>query len=112
MIEWTISVGNLISLGGFAVGIIYLIADMRAGQAAMRAEMKMMETRLTGVEFVMNKITDVLVQGARTDVRLTAIETQNKDILERIGRVMEGERRLGREIAVLEGRRAPSKDED
>jgi aspartyl aminopeptidase len=67
MIDWTISVGNILTGMGFVLGAGGIVW-------ALRADVKVMSSRLDSIETQVLKIVDVLVHIGRQDERLNSHE--------------------------------------
>ena len=63
LIDWSINVGNILTIAGFIFGGMVLFA-------AMRTDIKGMTIRLTAVEVIVGKLSDMLVAMATATTRL------------------------------------------
>lgn len=66
-VDWTISVGNLLTLGGFVFGGVGFVV-------AVRRDVAVLSTKLKPLEAAVLKLTDILERLARHDERLKAVE--------------------------------------
>lgn len=80
MIDWTVSVGNILTMVGFFGGGLLFVLTMRA-------DIKLISQRLTEVEKDLSQITNVIVEIARQSERLTAQDRRMNDISNRLFRV-------------------------
>jgi tetrahydromethanopterin S-methyltransferase subunit G len=74
MIDWTISVGNVVAAVGFVAGASGIVW-------ALRADVKVMSSRLDSIENQVLKIVDVLVHIGRQDEQIKSV-THRVDKLE------------------------------
>lgn len=75
IIDWTVDFGSIITLVGVVGGGVFLFA-------MMRSDMKSLSGRLTAVENVVGKLSDILVAQASQTARLDS-HTQRIDRMER-----------------------------
>lgn len=66
-IDWTISVGNILTAIGLAFGAAGIVW-------ALRADVRVLSTRIGSIEAQMLKIADVLIHIGRQDERLNSHE--------------------------------------
>lgn len=66
-VDWTISIGNLLTMGAFAAGGIGFVI-------AVRRDVAILSARLTPIESAVLKLTDILERIGRQDERLKAVE--------------------------------------
>lgn len=66
-IDWTISIGNILTAIGLAAGAVGIIW-------ALRADVQVLATRIGSIEAQMLKIADVLIHIGRQDERLNSHE--------------------------------------
>ena len=67
MIDWTISIGNLLTLGAFAAsGVGFVVA--------VRRDVAVLSNRLFPIESAVNRLADILEKLGRQDERLKAVE--------------------------------------
>lgn len=66
-IDWTISVGNILTGVGLAAGAVGIIW-------ALRADVQVLATRIGSIEAQMLRIADVLIHIGRQDERLNSHE--------------------------------------
>lgn len=67
MIDWTVNLGHILTVGGFAgigIGVIY----------AVRQDVAVLSTRLNPLEAAVVKLTDILERIGRHDERLKSVE--------------------------------------
>lgn len=76
-IDWSISVGNLLTVLGFLSGGFWFITTMKT-------EIVRMEDRLARLELIARGMTDALVELARHGERFAAIELRLNESIERI----------------------------
>lgn len=67
MFDWTISLGNVLTIGFSIASIIAIIA-------AMRIQLRYLEARMELMEREIKKLVEILVQQGRQDERLTAVD--------------------------------------
>lgn len=65
--DWTITLGNLLTVAGFLGGGIFFMI-------AIRRDVDILSTRLAPLEKAVLKLTDILVQLGRQSERLNALE--------------------------------------
>lgn len=67
IIDWTISVGNILTLAAFvAAGIAIIVA--------VRRDVAVLSTRMIPLESAITRLSDILEKIARQDERLKAVE--------------------------------------
>ena len=66
-VDWTISIGNILTAIGLAVGAAGIVW-------ALRADVQVLSTRIGSIEAQMLKIADVLIHIGRQDERLNSHE--------------------------------------
>ena len=66
-VDWTISIGNILTMGGFVLGGVGFVV-------AVRRDVAILATRLTPIESAVLKLTDILEKIGRQDERLKAVE--------------------------------------
>lgn len=71
MFDWTISLGNVLTLGGFAFGGVAFVY-------AVRQDVAVLAERLKPLEAAVVQLTNILVTQARNEVRLDAVERDMK----------------------------------
>lgn len=74
--DQTISLGQLIEIGGFIIGAVSVIYSMRG-------RMDLLFQRMESLESDVGKIADVLVVLGRQDERLNAMDTRLNEITRR-----------------------------
>jgi hypothetical protein len=67
MIDWSVSVGNILTLAGFAFGGISFVV-------AVRRDVSVLAARLGPIESAVVKMTEILERLGRQDERLKAVE--------------------------------------
>ncbi len=68
-VDWTISVGNIITVAGFlGGGILFMIA--------VRRDVDQIAVRLEPLENAISKLTDILIEMARQSERMNAFERE------------------------------------
>ena len=67
MVDWSISVGNLLTMAAFAAGGISFVV-------AVRRDVSVLSTRLTPIELSVSRMIDILEKLGRQDERLKALE--------------------------------------
>ena len=76
MIDWTISVGNILTGMGFILGAGGIVW-------ALRSDVKILATRIGSIEIQILKVADVLVHIGRQDERLKSHERRLDKLEER-----------------------------
>ncbi len=75
MIDWTISLGNIVTLAGFGIGGIGFVW-------ALKADVKVLSSKLTAIDSSVNAMTtalgSALVTVGRHDERIKSLETGRK----------------------------------
>lgn len=67
VIDWTVSIGNILAVTAFVgSGIVFILA--------VRRDVDILSTRLKPLEDAVVQLTSILVTLARQDVRLDAVE--------------------------------------
>ena len=89
MIEWNISLGNIITFVTVMGGVMWVALSMRADLRVMQAELRIMGTRLQAVETVIIKLTDVLIGHARQEERMKAIDQRLRELSGRPGTTLQ-----------------------
>lgn len=67
MIDWTITVGNILTIAGFTIGGAGFVV-------AVRRDVSILSEKLKPIELAVLKLTDILEKIARQDERLKAVE--------------------------------------
>ena len=67
MVDWSISVGNLLTMAAFAAGGISFVV-------AVRRDVSVLSTRLTPIELSVSRMIDILEKLGRQDECLKALE--------------------------------------
>ena len=67
VIDWSVSLGNLQTMGGFVAGGVLFVL-------AVRRDVDILSTRLKPLEDAVVQHTSILITLARQDVRLAAVE--------------------------------------
>lgn len=80
IIDWTVSIGNILTMVGFLGGGLLFVLTMRA-------DIRLISQRLTEVEKDLSQITSVIVEIARQAERLTAQDRRMNDLANRLFRV-------------------------
>ena len=75
MFEWTLTVGNVITFLVMFSSAMWVVASMRA-------EIRILDSRLLGVEQALTKTTDILVMLSRQDERMKSLEQKVEQMYE------------------------------
>ena len=73
MIEQTITIGNIIEITVIAMGGVSVFATMRT-------TVKNINDKVDTMQLEIKKLGDILIQIARTDLRLTRLEEDYRDL--------------------------------
>ena len=79
-VDWSINIGNILTIVGFIGGGLFLFA-------AMRGDISAMAQRLAAVESAVGKLSDILVAMATASTRLDS----HAERLERLERLLDGD---------------------
>lgn len=81
--DWTISLGNIITIFGFALsGLI--------AAAMLKSDVRMLGQRMGALEKDVDNIANVIVQIARQEERLSSIDRRANDLANRLYRIETG----------------------
>ena len=75
--DWTISLGNILTVGGFAAsGIIFVMM--------MRADLRVLAQRVTAVESALKDVAAAALASARTEARVETLDERLNMISHRL----------------------------
>ena len=90
-IEYSISLGNLLTIAGFIVFITIYIVNSRGAAKVLATELKSMNTRMNNFSDDLKKLGDVLIGQERQDGRIDLV---NERVTVIDGRLMQEGKRL------------------
>ena len=79
--DLTVRLGDLLTMIGLFAGGIAVVFMQRADMRLLGGRMETVESRLHGMAEKLNGITEILVEQARHDQRITNIEHRVQDII-------------------------------
>ena len=91
MFDLTITAGNIIEIATIAIGGVIVVTTMRNSVANLGHDLTRMDADFSDMKIEIKKVGDVLIQMARTDVRLTNVEQDMRGVVQDIREIKHGE---------------------